>query len=435
MDLTTIVLDLLRNREIMLSEGAWSAVAQAQHELIGNHFLSARQMIDEIDSFDSDLQSYAAMMIATRASCFLGDLGRAEQQVEQLGKHPMLGDSLALAAANYRIGLFMRLATRFDEALSCQVQAQGQFRVLGWKLEEAFCSIEIGSIMLERGDATGAIQSYLMATDVIREEAGEDAYASLLANHATALTHAGNLEMARSLYEEALSIGAFLKPSVSRAWLLQNLATVVKRQMLFDRAEKLYYEALSCIDAEDSASLYHKLKCSLVDLMIQREDDQGAETLLHELSGVDEGSVRIQTRVEILSNQAHLLYRKGEWQQALDHLRRSIDLAKAHELHDIHLALLTDALEWIDRSDLRMELLEEHRMMQNQRIDSLKRGVDHILSMRSYYEEEKARLEVVRQQELARTIVDTQATMMSQIGRDLHDSIPMNLGRTPFKVV
>lgn len=405
----------------------WSLIGRANEAIRNRSGADARLILESIGTFTDDMQTFVAMIILLRAAMLEGDLIKASQYVQELKNHALMNEPVAAATANFRIASFKRLRLEFDEALTLQLHAASQFRHIGWKLEEALCITEIGSIMLLRGDVTGALQSYMSVMDVIREEGGDLLYAPLLGNLATALERSGNEVEAERQYEAILSMSPFSHSGMDRANVLINLAVISKRRARYQEAERYYREAMTCIaDTQATASLI-RIQTSMAEMFAMRGEVEDAVRILDELRAADQGHIHTGIRLQMLSIEVLILRSKGNIEASIEKLRCAIAMARDSGLLDELYGLLSDSLEWVDEPSIRMELLEQYRQVQDERHRSVSKSINAIIDLRAYLEQERARLELERQLEVSHVILDTQTRTMNEIGRELHDSVGQDM--------
>lgn len=392
--------------------------------------LSAREGVQAASILAGDthpvetLETFADAILRLRLAVLVNDVAEAQRHCEYLQQHEMLKEPLAQAVADFHIGTFHRQCLHFASALNAQARAASIFREMDWKLEEALCDIEIGSVFLQRGDLSGAVGKYMAALEVLREHGTSTQYGRLLLNIAVNIHRAGNHEQAASQYDRLLSIEPYSTLGVERAQVLQRYAALSKQVGLLDRAAEQYAEALECLTDRQLSAQYADLVVGLADLAIRRGDIEHAKELL---SGIDERALTLPARIEFDAARAYMMGVAGLQHEAYTLL--SATLEKTHEagLTDQRHSLLNDALSWAVDERFRINILEQYRLVQDQRLQSVATGVNAIVDIRTHYEQERSRLEIDRQQELSRVIVETQTRTMSEIGRELHDSIGQDL--------
>jgi len=424
---TSVLRAISSGDELEYANQTLSQLASANRCLRSRDTLAARAVIESLGETQSHLESFLLRLVQLRMALDVGDLSRAEAGVAEVKDHPLMADPAAAALAGFRIGTFFRIRSELDRALTLQLQSSAFFRSVGWKYEEALCINEVGSIQLLRGDMAAAVSSYVSIIDVIQEYGGDASYAPLLANLATALYRSGDIAQAEQRYREVLRMGSMKVPSTLRAQVLLNLAVIAKNTERFDDAEVLYREAITLLDAAVSPSLFARAIAGLADQEAHRGRFDAARSLLAQIDGIAPESLQISTRLSLVAITAYLKRLNGDYNEAADGIRQAVDIGLTSGLLDELHAVLTDALLWATEAEFRLEILEYYRRVQDERLKSVSKGVNAVMELRTLFEQERSRLEIDRQQELSRVIVDTQTRTMSEIGRELHDSIGQDL--------
>ncbi len=427
MNTASVLRSIIRGEEPENASRTLSQLAEVVRRLLERDVSGANATLESVDDPESDVESFVLTIVRLRMAVDNGDLSLAEVCVEQLRNHPLMAEPIASAMANFRMGTYLRLRSQYDAALTHQLHASAIFRSEGWKYEEALCGNEIGSIQLLKGDMTGAVSSYLSIVDAIREFGGEASYAPLLANLATALHRSGNDVEAERRFREVLGMGPMKVPGTHRARTLLNIAVIAKSQKRYDEAETLYRDALSNLSLSTSPSLYAQAIVGLAEQEINRARYDVVRALMAEISDLPELSFQVGTKLQLHYINAYMKHVAGEVEDSIASVRLAIDLGLSGGLLEETHGVLKDTLMWAEDDGFRLELLECYRHVQDERIQSVSKGVNAIIDLRSRFEQERSRLEIDRQQELSRVIVDTQTRTMSEIGRELHDSIGQDL--------
>lgn len=424
---TSVLRAISAGDELEYANQTLSQLACANRCLRSRDTLAARAIIESLGQTQSDLESFLLTLVRLRMALDSVDLSRAEASVAELNDHPLMADPAAAALAGFRVGTFLRIRSELDTALTLQLQSSAYFRSVGWKFEEALCINEVGSIQLLRGDMTAAVSSYVSVIDVIREYGGDASYAPLLANLATALHRSGSVTEAEQRYREVLGMGSMKVPSTLRAQVLLNLAVIAKSTDGFDDAESLYREAIELLDPAVSPSLFARAIAGLADHESHRGRYEAARSLLADVARIPTESLQISTRLMLMYTSAYLNRLDGDHKEVAAEVFHAVDLGLASGLLEDVQGILSDVLTWAHETDFRLQILEYYRRVQDERLKSVSKGVNAVIDLRSLFEQERSRLEIDRQQELSRVIVDTQTRTMSEIGRELHDSIGQDL--------
>lgn len=427
MDLITFSKALTRGVPPGEYSGYWEVASRAITALAERDTVRATDILRQGAEPQTELENYANAVLGLRIACLSGDLTQAGVHVDFIKHHPLFSERIAQAVAEYRIGVYHRLRSELETSMSCQVRAAAVFRDHDWKLEEALCDIEIGSILLFRGDVSGAAHRYASALDVIKEYGSKVLYALALVNFTTALHRAGNVEEAFARYRELLDLAPFKEPGDARADVLHRFASLHKQVGELDTADELYAEGLACVAEKSESAIHAILLIGVADLAVRRGELETAEALISNVERIDTSLIPESVQLDIAGTKAHIVGASGDQSTAYQILLSASQKAAESGRIDEQQSLLSDALLWVSDPDLRKNILEEYRSVQDQRLQSVAKGVNSIIEIRSLYEQERARAEMDRQQELSRVIVDTQTRTSNDIGRELHDSIGQDL--------
>jgi signal transduction histidine kinase len=131
--------------------------------------------------------------------------------------------------------------------------------------------------------------------------------------------------------------------------------------------------------------------------------------------------------VEVRNIKAHLLALSGDQEEAARVFVEARDLLDDSTMYELRMDLLRVGMEFLTDPALRLSVAEELVQLLTVHVRNVPDSIRSIIELRGIYEQEKTKAEVVRQQELTRTIVETQERSLREIGRDLHDSLGQDL--------
>lgn len=424
MDLITFAKSQVRSATLQEFGGYWEAYGRITAALSARDWDCVARLLREESRPETPVETFADGILRLRFACLVNDVNEAERWSEYLRQHALYKDALTQATADFRIGIFHRQNLQFTSALSAQARAASIFRDLRWPLEEALCVIEIGSIFLQRGDLSGAVEKYASVLEALREHGTSVQYGRLLLNVAVNFHRAGNYEQAALQYDRLLCLAPHSDPGIERAEVLQRYAALSKQVGQLERAAEQYSEGLACLDQHKSTAQYADMHIGMADLALRRRDVATAQGML---DAINHAELSVSARIDYDAARALMLGILGRQSDAYELLSATLDRTVQAGLADQRHAILADALIWVTDDRLRIDILEQYRHVQDQRLRSLATGVNSIVEIRTRYEQERAQAELERQLELSRAIVDTQFRTSHEIGRDLHDSIGQDL--------
>mgnify|MGYP001032244188 CR=1 FL=1 len=339
------------------------------------------------------------------------------------------GHALVLAALLHRQGHLARKRSEYARSISMQLRAEATFQEHGWILDAAFCRVEIGSVLLINGDVAAATTAYLAALDVVEKEGSSRQTQGIRANVAATLQRTGDHGRAKVMLREALAQPPFDSPSTGRAILLQNLAVMEKIEQQHVEALRLYDEALACIDATPPTSQFIRLIVGKAELLVRIGKHEEARNLVESISMDDVASASAVARVEVYSLRGRIHGVLDSPADAAHWFELASATAYEHRLYEERANVLREHLVIIPGDDerYRARLLQELADVQTQRLDEMSGSIGRIVDFRASYERQLGQIEVERQQEKTRVIIETQDRVSRSIARDLHDSVGQDL--------
>lgn len=407
--------------------GIWRLLSEANQAVLGRDLGRAEALLDDLGAEHDDEVSIAVGLVRSRLLTLRGERDAARQQLESVKDAVWTLGSDARAAWLHRYGVILRLDADLDEAMRCQLAARDTYVVLGRKLDAALCSVEIGSILLGRGDVGSATREYLGVIDDIQQFGTALQLAGVKGNLAVAMQRAGDRTGAARVYEELLMLPPFNVQSSERAVVLQNLAVIRKLDGSYDVAIERYAEALQCLDPAAHSERIIRIKCGIGDLSLRLHDVQAVRSVVDELATVDIDAIQPSTAIELLSLRYRIAILDGQPDQARECITGAQSIATDNGLVEEQAELLRDALSVISDDTERLPLVEELARIQTDRLHAVSTTISTMVELRSKYEQERAAQELARQQERTQVILETQERTMEEIGRDLHDSIGNDL--------
>jgi len=418
---------LARNDGAAPVEPYWISVREAQRAIDGRDSALAEEILASMCEPTSEIERYAFHLLKLSTAISSGDTHTALKRCTELELLPFCREPLAQALADHRIGIVLRMSGRYDDAVARQLSARAKFDVDGRSLESALCMAEVAATLLSRGDVAGATASYLSSLSVIEREATESKCAMVKANLASALQRSGNASEAERLYLQSLEVHPFTTLSPERAMLLQNLALIAKLDGRYATASDRYTDALACLEGKGLYGQRARLMSGLADLALRTKEFDTVRKYIGAIGEINEGNIPVDVQVSAAATAARLAALEGDLANAMVLLNRARTIARDAGLLTERYEMLTEALTYIDDPANKLDLLDELVEVQNERLKAVPSSVSSIIDLRSKYEQEKAALELERQQERTRVIIDTQTRMLEEIGRDLHDSVGQDL--------
>lgn len=418
--------EILRGRQLELQDENWIEISRAVKARNQQDPVASESIISSIVPKD-DVQSFTLLLLRLITALDRGDRMGAESLAESIQHHPVMDEPFAKALAGFRIGSVMRMTSQFEQAMVYQLDAQAVFRELGWSFEEALCVVEIGHIMRARADAAGAMRCYLSVLDTIQREGGEDLHARMLVNLAGVLYASGNIEEAERRFLQVLQTSIYTRPGPARGEILVGLGLLHKAAGRLDASQASYLEAMSMIDIEHPSAMSVSIRCSLAELTEMRGDHASALAQIEDIHSTCADVLLLHSKIQSYAVKARALWMMARHAESAEALRTAVNLARASDEIELRHLLLADALEFVDEPSLRMEILEEYRTVQDERMRATAKSTSAMLDLRVSFEQEQARREVNRQKEIAALVVETQTATLVEIGRELHDSLGQDL--------
>ncbi|MBU3679592.1 MAG: tetratricopeptide repeat protein [Candidatus Kapabacteria bacterium] len=405
----------------------WKPLIRAVESIRRREFTHAQECLSQLAAGQPGLLGFAVSVSWLRVALGRGDIVEGVRWAEAIRSNPIASEPLFGAIADLRIGILHRLRSDFDLALHMVLSARSYFSEIGWTHAKALCDAEVANVMLVRGDVSAASAAFMKLKDAFQEEPLLPFRSSILANMAAAMQRADRLDEARGIYTEVLQLAPFNAANADRGTILQNLALNHKLSGRYREAESIFNEALTCLTVQEAPSQYVRIHNSLADLAMRREDRGAAAVHFEAIANVAPDSLVPLVHVEVLSTRAWSLANSGNYDQAVETVLEALTLATSKGLIDESHSLLNDALQWASQSGHRRLLLEEYRRVQDVRVKKAAESMNAIVELRTQLEQERARREVERQQELSRVIVETQTRTMNEISRELHDSLGQDM--------
>lgn len=406
-------------------ESSWRDLIVSKNLIVDRRPGDARAILLALPNAPTPEHKWCETFLLLRANTLLLDLGTARDCVQVL-EATIPSSNLAEAHVRHRKGVVKRLEGIHQEAISLHLSARATFEALALHLDAAFCDVEIAAIHMAKGDSTGAVQLLLQARSVIERHGSGVQRASAAANLGAALHRSGNVALAEESYASALALDAFQQPSIEYATLLHNLAIIAKLNGDHTIAVERYLKALDSAREAKADVLAIRLMNGVSDLQIRMGDLPSARSYADMIRN---SSTQVSPIVltEVLGVRAHLLWLEGNRHEAITTAMNALDHARTHGLVDESLELANSILSWSDDDGLRLHALDRYREVQEVRTRSMPAAISSMLELRSQYERERAEREMSRQKEIMAVILETQSRTMSDIGRDLHDSLGQDL--------
>lgn len=402
----------------------WHSLVTANNFCVQRNPLAAIKVLDEMPSTEDHDTLRIKAVVRVRANL---QLGRAEQSVALMEAVDVESVDIELRCqVLLNLGIAYRLTSRTEQALSCLSVAKSLFTELNLALPAAVCQVEIGSLLLEQGDVGAATACYISALDDIEEHGTTANKVGVRMNLAAALQRSGNTEGAEREYRLLLTQSPFDKPGNDRAQLLQSLASAMKISGKYQQALDLYEEALNCIEFDASPALYLRIRVGIAELAFRVGDIVTADEHLNAIEKALSGDSKNMVSVEYLSLRSRVHGLSGRFHEAQELLSDALSEAIKGQLVDEQYLLLRESLDWVF-GPMRMKYLEDLIRIQDRRNEQAARGVTALIDLRARFEQEKSVREIERQQEITRTVLDTQTRLFEEIGRDIHDSVGQDL--------
>ncbi|MFM8473861.1 MAG: ATP-binding protein, partial [Candidatus Kapaibacterium sp.] len=211
-----------------------------------------------------------------------------------------------------------------------------------------------------------------------------------------------------------------------RAQLLHNLAVICKSAGRYQRSLELYEEALSCTDFEASPVMHLQMRVGVAELAFRVGDIVTADTELEQVDRLLTPETKDSVNVEYHSLRSRVHGLSERYHEAQEMLTQALESARTSDLVDEQYLLLRESLDWV-HGPMRMKYLEDLIRVQDRRNENTSRSITSLIDLRSRYEQEKSAREIERQQEITRTVLETQTRLFEEIGRDIHDSVGQDL--------
>ncbi len=190
-----------------------------------------------------------------------------------------------------------------------------------------------------------------------------------------------------------------------------------------EAAQECYLEAQSNTDEKQPSVMSARIESNLAELDVMRADYVSALSRIEKITSMYRIELPLNITLQMHLVKARALQQVGCCQESVETLTLAMSLAaEAADIEFRHI-VLNDALEWVEEPSLRLQILEEYRIVQDERMKSLAKSTTAMLDLRASFEQEQSRREIARQKDLANAIAETQHLTMSDIGRDLHDSL------------
>lgn len=425
--LETFVHATLAGAPLQADEGFWALIGKAMQEITERDLSAARATIDSLPDADSDLQSFAVEIQKLRVATLLTDLKSADSCINRLRTHPLSNDPLAVAVRDFMTGCACFDKVEVDVALKHLLNAGCYFRSLGWHYENAVCEHQIGLALLDLGDHTNAIQKLLSITEIFRNNGPRNNYAILTANLAHAFFVAERYQEAEAQYMAALEQAPFAERRLPRAELLLNIALINKKTGQYETAELSYRHSLSIAEAQGALALRAKCLSALAELEMMRGELSTAKDLVEITTALPQNQLYVSTRLQVAGTQAFLANEDGNQDVAITVVREAIELGLGHNQLEHVSLLISDVLEWLKDTGVRLQLLEIYARVQDQRLSAVSQNTMNLVDMHTRFQNEHKRLEVELRREHSQIMLESQSATMNEIGREIHDSIGQNL--------
>jgi tetratricopeptide (TPR) repeat protein len=169
-----------------------------------------------------------AALLESNALNFLGNPAQARKaaQKARVSFVEANEDSFALALADYFEGSAASFAAEFPAAWKLLRASLTEFQVYGQENWQGRAEAELGILLLNRGNASSALDFYDSALRNLHPERDEIAYASTLVNRGYALVRLSRFDAAKATYAKALMIARRLDMKVSLLTIRYGLASI-----------------------------------------------------------------------------------------------------------------------------------------------------------------------------------------------------------------
>ncbi|MBK9182153.1 MAG: hypothetical protein IPM83_03320 [Ignavibacteria bacterium] len=393
---------LVREEGATPIEPFWISIRSVQRALEGRNVALAEEILASITDPTSEVERFVFHLLRLSTAISTGDLHHAQECCSALELQPFYRQPLAQAVADNRIGIVLRMRGRYDDAIARQLAARAVFDFEDRRLESALCMTEVAATLLSRGDVAGATSAYLASLGAIEREASESKRAVVKANLASALQRSGNATEAERLFLQSPNDGPFVSLNPERAMLLQNLALIAKLDGRYATAADRYTDALACLEGKGLYGQRARLMSGLADLALRTKEFDTVRKYIGAIGEINEGNIPVDVQVSAAATAARLAALEGDLANAMVLLNRARTIARDAGLITERYEMLTEALTYIDDPANKLDLLDELVEVQNERLKAVPSSVSSIIDLRSKYEQEKATVEIERQQERTR---------------------------------
>ncbi|MBU3679594.1 MAG: hypothetical protein FGM32_08310 [Candidatus Kapabacteria bacterium] len=405
----------------------WRTIVTASHYLRDRDVNSAVNALCLPVPIIDERALFASALLNLRGYNLLGDTASATVHADILLSHSLLRQPLAAAVAGVTLGAYYRTLYRYENALSYLVQSEQYFQEIGWTLSVARCSVEIASILLNQGDYQGAIERYTSAAPIIRDQGSDVTLRALMFNLAVAHHHAGDYQIAYDEFRLMIDSGSFGERGVDRINVLLALAITCEELGRHSESADLYDASL--LYATEQGFHGHRLRIrQIMAASALRTGDFGrASAILDERATADVEQMSLRNYIELLHTRARYHVCLEQHDIALELHDQAMERARAATLWDVCLAMLNEVLDWPLTTQRKLDVLEEIRQLQRDRMQRLAKGYAFIAELRHNYEIDRLRRERERKQEIALAISQAQDRLLHEVGRELHDSVGQDM--------
>lgn len=424
MDLHEFLSKFTSGYDSVPEEEPWSSLVTANLHSIARRPAAALEVLDALKGTDDETETCLRILVRVRAYLQVGRAAEALHLLESVSwenRHGVLKARLLLP-----MGIAHRLLNHAEDALSFLTMAKTMFDSLEMPLDRAVCEAEIGSLLLSRGDVGAATSNYLSALDAFEAHGSALQKIAVRSNLAIAMQRSGNNDGAERELRALLDTPPFDAKGADRAQVLHNLAVIAKSSGRYQQSLDLYEEALACVDFTTSPATHIRMRVGVAELAFRVGDIVTADAELVEVDRLVTAETRDLVNVEYHSLRSRVHGLSERYHEAQERLTEALESARASDLVDEEYLLLRESLDWV-HGPMRTRYLEDLIRIQDRRNENTSKSITSLIDLRSRYEQEKSAREIERQQEITRTVLETQTRLFEEIGRDIHDSVGQDL--------
>ncbi|NDJ36944.1 MAG: tetratricopeptide repeat protein, partial [Chloroflexi bacterium] len=275
-----------------------------------------------------------------------GDYGAAAQMTQQAQTiFEAHSDPVGAARCLRRLGNLANMTGHFDEAERLMQEALTRLRALGNQPDTGDTLIGLGVTAIKQGRAAEAIATYQEAAAIFEQLGDRYGLWRVANNLGTAYVSQGDLEQAQRYLEQAVEEARAIGIRRQQLATSSNLGVLYAMSGKMDEAERIFTETLEIARRLGALQEISQNLSNLAHLSALKEDYPAARDHYEEVAAIREETGDMPLLTDVLAGLAPIYQRLGRPDKASGALRRTIDLAKAHQVRPLIVKIIGAAAE------------------------------------------------------------------------------------------